>query len=114
MDATIYNFETFQNDTETIEFTVKDVDGVAVNVTGSTVTWVIKQRWSDAAAIITKTTGDGISIIDGNNGIIRMVLSPADTAAVATGPYKHKCSVQLPSGETDTVLEGMMYLKYGG
>jgi hypothetical protein len=64
--------------------------GVAVDLTGVTLTWLVKRRRSDddADALITKTTTDGIEL-----------------ASPQSGATKGKAYITLEEGDTDD-LEG--------
>lgn len=54
--------------------------------TGAALQFMARNRWTDAAARITKIQGDGITITDGPNGRVHVRLAPADTDAWADAP----------------------------
>ena len=60
-------------------------------------------EWKLAAAkgtpIITKVSGDnGVDIVDPTHGLVRVLLAPAETAALAPGRYRDEVRVRFPGG----------------
>jgi hypothetical protein len=57
-------------------------------------------------AVITKSTGSGITVTDGPGGKFEVALVSADTASLA-GMYHHEAEVVV-GGKTYTVLRGLL------
>ena len=74
----------------------------AANITGWTLTFSIKKQYGDAAALLTKTVGAGITIIDAANGVFQIALASADTAALETRQYVF--DIQRTNSGSRTVL----------
>jgi hypothetical protein len=54
-----------------VKFAIKKVDGTVQPITNWALSWLMKVRTkdTDVSAVITKTTGTGITITDGPNGL---------------------------------------------
>ena len=92
-------------DSLTLEITVNDASGSAVNVSSATASWALSKKATDStaprgAALVTKSA----TIIDGPTGRVDVVLDPADTDALA-GTYYHELQVTV-DGNVSTVLYG--------
>lgn len=98
------DFVMWAGDNKLIDVTVVDGDGVAVDITGATIKWVLAKTAGDSA-LVTKTTGDGITITDAAAGKFRVTLVPADTESLA-GVYYHEAEVTDASSQVSTVLIG--------
>lgn len=79
-----------QGDTKTLEVTIKDDCGRAVNLTGATAFLTLGQGCVGTAAL-TKTVTESLTasgqITDPTAGEVQFILSTADTAALAVGEY---------------------------
>lgn len=97
-------------------FEVEAVDdaGVAVPITGWSLSWMLKKRSTDAdaSAIITKTTAaGGITITDGPNGICQVNVAAADTdGTVKPGSYVHELK-RIDAGNERVIVNGLAVLK---
>lgn len=82
--------EFFVGDDFPIDYYVTDngdrVTGTAVPITGWALEWVMRYRPGEAA-LLTKTTGAGITITDGAAGICQVVVSDTDTDNMPSGKY---------------------------
>jgi hypothetical protein len=74
-----------QGEAKTITFTVKDADGVAVNLSAATLTLGFKAAKSDVAYLIEKDDGD-FTKTQAASGIVSVNLTEADTD-LAPGTY---------------------------
>lgn len=75
------------------EIQVLDENGAPVNISGWSISWLMKKRadQTDAEAVIAKTTASGITITDGPNGICLVVVLAADTdSTFKAGYYVHE------------------------
>lgn len=104
----VQDFSMHSGDNRDLQVTIKDAAGAVVNITGAALTWALsKGNGSDGprgTALVTKTVGSGITIVDGANGRADIVLVPADTEALA-GDYYHELQL-VAGGSSSTVLYG--------
>jgi len=78
----------FQGEDYTLEVTVIDAAGDAVDITAYTFTCTILADYGDAgAAAGPYTIGSGITIIDGPTGRVDVAIPDADTTGLAAGSY---------------------------
>lgn len=110
----IHDFELTLGDSRDLTVTVKDEDGVIVDITGMTVEWaasVLEEGGFDADASISKSTGSagGVVLTDPANGVFRVRLDAGDTDELADGRYFHQAKV-FDGGRPYTVLRGKMTL----
>jgi len=54
----------------------------ATNITGWALQFTVRKQYGDAAAVLTKTEGAGITITDATNGVFKVALASADTAGL--------------------------------
>ena len=80
-----------------------------VPITGATITWVLAKS-NKGPAIVTKTTGDGITITDDLGGVFEIVLDPADTAALK-GQHYHEGELVDAASRPATVVFGNNTIK---
>jgi len=96
-------------DTLTLEVTVNDSSGSAVDLTAATFTWAMSKKSNSAvaprgAALLTKALASGVTLIDAATGRIDITLDPADTESLA-GTYYHELQM-TDTGVVSTVLYG--------
>ena len=101
------DFEMHAGDDKTLEVTVLDQNGVAVDISSSTIRWRASRSKTKTADIIKKTGGAGISLSDPTNGVFTVTLDAADTESL-TGIFYHEGQLTLPNGTLSTVLSGKM------
>lgn len=80
----------------------KSEDGSAIDLTGATsITFTLKASptMADADALLTLSLGSGITVIDPLAGVVRVVLTAAQSAAlVLTGPASYRTRAALADG----------------
>jgi hypothetical protein len=87
--------------------------GVALPLTGYLIWFTAKPNSSQtdsASGVIQKTLTSGIVVTDANKGLIRITISPADTAGI-NADTTYQCDVQIKktaTGEISTVGKGTM------
>jgi len=104
--TTYYTSATIRNtgDTKYLDGTVVDSLGVAVNITGAAISYIIYD--GKQTALITKTIGAGVVITNGAGGLYTITLAAVDTATFASGKqYMEKCTMTL-AGDVGTLFEG--------
>lgn len=84
-----------------LEVTVTDKDGNLFDITGATITYWLRE-YPDTDNLITKTTGNGITIVDANN--FEVNIDSAETEDLY-GSYVHRCMVEK-GGEKAYVFTG--------
>lgn len=98
------DFTMFSGDTKIIQVTVQDDTGAAVDVSSPMVIiWQLSRKVT-SPALITKSIGLGISVINGPLGQFQIMLAPADTAALK-GDYYQEIEIN-DNGAISTVLSG--------
>lgn len=101
----------FVGEDKSLVFTVVDTAGVAVNITGWTLSWTLKRRATDAAALITKTTGGGgIALTTPVSGICTVTIEDTDTDPL--GPLSGVHELKRTNAGSEAVLSyGTLELK---
>lgn len=87
-------------------------DGVLEPVAGWTFWFTVKadpENEEDAAAIIQKSSGSGITGLDATSVIVRV--GPADTKTKPVGSYYYDIQGKSPAGDIYTLEEGAFVLK---
>jgi len=74
----------------------------ATNITGWTLQFTVRKAYGDAAALITKTTGAGITITDATNGVFTVSIASADTLDLEQRAYVF--DIQRTNSGNRTVL----------
>lgn len=80
-----------------LEITATDSDGDAVDITACTINFEMQRNVTDSEVVISKSTVDGITITDGTNGVMQVVLTNTDTADLS-GTYYYEIKVTDLSG----------------
>lgn len=104
------DFTMFAGDSKTLEVTVKDADGVVVDITGATIRWSLARSVNSTPALLQKAVGSGITITDGPNGRFDVALANADTETLSDA-YYHEAEVILLDGTIATVVSGAVTIK---
>lgn len=81
----------FIGEDKVFEYPVADAAGVAVPITGWALEWALRYRPGDGA-ILTKTTGSGITITDGVGGVCQVAVADTDTDGLQAGRYWYALS----------------------
>ena len=101
--ATEADVSWFVGEDKTLRFTVYQADGETVqNITGWTLEWAVRRFLGSTDALLTKTTGSGISITDGPNGICEVSLARTDTDTLGRGGFYH--ALRRTNSGASTVL----------
>jgi hypothetical protein len=107
------DFSMYAGDSKNIVITVTDDNGSPMNLLNATVKWALKKRVKSTENMIYKTTTDGITITDAQNGLIKISLLPINTSSLS-GMYYHECEVTDQSGNVSTVTTGYITVKESG
>jgi len=108
------DFSMHSGDDRVLEVTINDSAGSAVDISTATITWALSRISTTAvepkgAALLTKTLGAGVTLIDGPNGRCDVALVEADTDDLA-GSFYHEMQIVI-SGDTSTVMYGTVTIK---
>lgn len=109
------DYSIFQGDNTPLKIIVYTDDDYTIekNLTSSTITWILKQYNDSITAILTKTTGSGISVTDALNGELIVNFSVDDTEDL-TGTYYHECRVVDSNGQARVVCYGFVTVSNSG
>lgn len=91
----------FLGEDKTLQFTVVDSVGAAQNITGWALEWVLR-RGEGLTALLTKTTGAGITLTTPASGICTVTIADTDTDDFEPGGYWH--TLRRTDAGTETVL----------
>jgi hypothetical protein len=72
------------------------------SISGWTLQFTLRKQHGDATALITKTSGAGITVTDSTNGIFKVTLASADTSALDLRAYVY--DIQRTDSGSRTVL----------
>lgn len=106
------DFSMKSGDSKNIFITIKDSDGVVVDVTNFTAfTWSMSALEPDgkfsSTVTLSKSLGSGITVSDGLNGIIKVRLEEADTESL-DGLYYHETEGVSATPDTGTTTTGTL------
>lgn len=94
------------------DFSIFQADGVtAQNITGWALEWVLRPNPESNVAILTKTTGAGITITNGAGGLCSVAIARADTLALPPDIYAHSLR-RTDSGSESVLSFGPAVLRY--
>lgn len=107
--------EFFLGEDKSLVFTIYQSDGTTVqDITGWSLSWMLKKRIADldAAALITKTTLNGIVLTSAALGICTVTVNDTDTDTLEDDLYAHE--LKRTDDGSETVLSfGGVRLKRG-
>ncbi len=106
MVATNYTFQCEQGASFDEVVIWKNSAGVAINNTGYTARMQIR-REPDSSIIAELTTANNKIELGGANGEIQLVLSAAETAALAAGDYLYDLELVSAGGSVSRIVEGV-------
>jgi len=101
----LVNFEIVFGQELTLEVTVQDANGTAIDITGATLTWTMVLH-PGATAKITKTTTSGITLTDPTNGRADIALAETDTDTLDVDSYYYHDLKMVSGGATTYPLRG--------
>lgn len=90
-------------------FIARDRGGNIIDLTGATISWRIGPRGRFTTSV-TKSIGDGITVVVAADGSYTLSLPAADTASLKPGRYRHAVEV-TKSGAVNLVQEGTITLE---
>jgi hypothetical protein len=105
------DIEIFAGDSLDIFCTVKDPDGVAVDLSAAQAVYAISKAVTDAEPIITKQSSVPGEIDLSATGDLTVHLLSDDTEGMVSGGYYQEAQVTLTDGRVGTVLTGKVKVK---
>lgn len=102
------DLEVTRGDTESLQATVVDAVGVAINLTGATIRFTVRASAADPIAVIAKDNAGlgGITVPSPATGIALIALTPANTRLLTNGRWVYDVQVTEASGRVTTVVAG--------
>jgi hypothetical protein len=102
----------YRGDHKTFELSVKDSDNVAVNITGATLTFSVKNDPNDPTALISKSTAvvTEIALTTPVNGLAEIYLLPADTRDLEAGTYVYDVQIVTAASKKHTLVRANLIL----
>lgn len=91
-------------------FVARDRGGTVIDLTGATISWRIGPRGRFETKV-TKTIGDGVTVVVAASGTYTLSLPGADTDTLTPGRYRHAVEVTTAAGAVHLVLEGAISLE---
>jgi hypothetical protein len=113
------NFEMYAGESKVITVTVREPPlpdgtlGPLIDLTGSSIEWIVKRAEDDAVGLITKIVGAGIALLNQTTykGQFTITLAPADTVSLGGASYYHEAEVTDVAGNVSTVTRGILTIK---
>lgn len=93
------------------EFTVTDADGVAVDITGYTVTFAAARRVGDSPVIGTADSTATANLTAPTTGTLQLSIPAASSAGLAPGDYVAQLWVTDTLGRDIPVMQGCISFK---
>lgn len=104
--AVAYNIVIDQGADYFLNVTYDNPDGTPVNITNYTAEMQIRVNANSPTAVLTLTTGSGITIT-GSSGLIAIRATAAQTRAIDEGPYVYDLEITAPStGVVTRIIQG--------
>jgi hypothetical protein len=102
--------EMYKGDTKKLRFFIHDENGVAVDLTGSSIKWEMSRKASSVTLISKATGGGGIDFTNPAGGFFIVTLDPSDTSELKARTYYHEAEMIDGSGIVATVAVGSIKL----
>jgi len=112
-----YKIKMYKGDNEDIEITLVDENGDPIDLTGSSITFTVKENVADEEPVIQRKNeaagGDDsqIEMTDPANGIFEIHIIPENTSSLTAKGYAYDIQVILSSGKVKTVIKDRIYLE---
>ena len=94
-----------KNNDIAIQFSVKDKNGVAVNLTDFIIKWQVKKSVKAVAVITKDSQGNGINIISAAGGTFVVRVAAIDTTNLDPGSYFHEAILTDPFDNSVTLTD---------
>jgi len=107
MTATDQNFNMHAGDTNVLTYTVRDEDGVVLDISNAVIKWVMYDK---SGIIVTKDNDaiGGVALSDPINGVFTVTLSPATTLSLGGRTFFCEAEATDILTNVSTVAVGMV------
>lgn len=92
----------YQGETKNLVVPITKEDGTALDLTGSTITWALRQRMQSTSNLIVKSSPSQITT---NGNTLTVQLIPSDTTTLK-GAYYHECKMVDTQGNESELFNG--------
>ena len=107
--TTQHSFSMYRGDTKSINLTVTDDDGVAVDLTGAEVWLTLKSAVTEAdPGVLQKKVTSHTTPLEGKTSI---TIDPADTDSVSPDDYLYDIQLKQAAGTISTLLQGAFKIR---
>jgi len=108
--ATDTSIKMFKRDTENIVVTVKDSDGVAIDITGYTFWLTIKtlEAQADSDAVLQKEI---TTHTNPTGGITTFPITSAESGAIEVGDYQYDIQMKSAANDISTLVRGTFIIE---
>jgi len=98
--------EWFVGEKKTLEFTIKDENDQAADITTWELEWVLRPAPASGTVLISKSSLEVSELLksDPINGVCRVLINPDDTLAIPTGGSTYSHALKRSDGDNDQVL----------
>jgi hypothetical protein len=107
--AVQYNVEIDQGADWFLNVTYEQPAGTPVNITGYTSALQLRSLPTDATAVLSLSTGSGITIT-GSTGLVAVHATAAQTRAIDEGVYYYDLEITSQSGIVTRLVQGQAYV----
>jgi len=107
--AVQYNVEIDQGADWFLNVTYEQPAGTPVNITGYTSALQLRSLPTDATAVLSLSTGSGITIT-GASGLVAVHATAAQTRAIDEGIYYYDLEITSQSGIVTRLVQGQAYV----
>ena len=90
----------YAGDTVVLNVSAKEADGSVLDLTGLSIMWAMG-RSNNSTALLSKSVGHGVTIVNAQNGEFRVTLAQNETATL-NGSYYHE--IRVADGDTSSVI----------
>lgn len=99
----------YQGDTARLPFEAQDTTGAPEDLTGCSIRWALSATDDIASPVLTKTSDEGILVLDAEAGRLVVVINAGELDT--PGTYTQELEITLPSGATYTYGQGPLIVK---
>jgi hypothetical protein len=114
MACIVQNFILYSGDDITLNTSVKNASGGALDLTGLLAAQWVMQKHPEtllSGVAITKTLGAGVTVVNATLGTMRIVIDGVDSEDLESGEYYHELRIQDTNDDVYTVLTGLVNLR---
>lgn len=105
MTAAGQDFTMYAGDDKTLRFSLQDESGEPLDLTDVSLEWVLRDG---GQIVLSKTIGNGITVVSESGGVFDVLLAPADTESLPAKQYQHGAVISVEEGQYDTISVGTL------